>query len=57
MDEYAKDIESSGGHLLNLIKCLLHLSAIESEQHQIQATLLNFFTKPFRTAPLFLPKK
>jgi len=57
MDEYAKDIESSGGHLLNLIKCLVHLSAIESEQHQIQATLLNFFTKPFRTAPLFLPKK
>ncbi|MDC0987639.1 hypothetical protein OAS67_10345 [Alphaproteobacteria bacterium] len=42
MDEYAKDIESGGGHLLNLIKCLLHLFAIESEQHQIQATPLNF---------------
>ena len=42
MDEYAKVIESSGGHLLNLIKCLLHLSAIEFEKHQIQATPLNF---------------
>jgi signal transduction histidine kinase len=56
MDEYAKDIESSGGHLLNLIKCLLHLSAIESEQHQIQATLLNFHETIQDCTPVFAEK-
>ena len=53
MDEYAKDIESSGGHLLNLIKCLLHLSAIEAEKHQIQATPLNLHETIQDCTPVF----